>query len=197
MFTASISQVDYLGAALSHSAGGTLIYQPGLYGVQEGFGTIALSGSESAFVVASDCLEDRRFSLSAESVQAALALLNQGVCPLWLVESASGLQFAAGVESVPMGVDSAPLPRPLIQPLSSPLTTLVRKARNQGAPVLKIGMYSLQFTIGIGEWAIVEVLADSTWISIVQMGQLKSRREYPPMSAFELLKALDFDSLHF
>lgn len=188
MFIASLTHTEHFGAALSRCAG-VIQYQPTPYPV------IALSGTESAFMVASECAEDRTFRLAPNAVQMALNLLNQDANPLWLVEGAQGLQFAASAPDQAEFEVLASVPPAILR--LNPLSSIVHKAQRIGAPVIRIGMYSLQFCIGAGEFALVELLADSTWISITQAGTMKSRKSYPALSAYELLKALEFDHLMF
>jgi hypothetical protein len=195
MFSASLHHTEDFALALRHCAG-VIDYQP-----SSPLGSVIALG-DAAFMVASDCEESRRFTVAPESVNHALTLLNQGATPLWLVETASGLQFAASAPA--SAFVEAPESAPSVQQISaesrlplspSPLGVLARKSKHYGGSVLRSGVCSLTFNLRAGEWALVEFLVDSVWISLYQDGALKSRREYPPMSAHQLLKALDFDSI--
>lgn len=189
MFSATLQHTEHFGAALKRCAG-VLLYQPTPYPV------IALEGTDAAFMVASTCDSDQRLRLADNAVQTALTLLNQGTSPLWIVETASGITFAASAppespDSPSFGGAGAFVP----DRASSPLDSLVRKAQAFGSPVVRVGMSSLQFNIGVGQWALVELLPDQTFVSIYHEGQLKSRREFPALSAFALLRAVPFDSM--
>lgn len=193
MFVAALTHTDFFGDAL-RNGNGRLRYQASPFPV------VALDGSDAAFMVSSDCSEDRSFTLPRSTIDSALRLLAQGANPLWLVESAAGLQFSA---TAPAQVESdAPAPesaRPgRSVPLDlNPLDSAARKAKAHGGVILRVGAFGLQLNTGISEWVHLECLEEETWMSFYKDGKLTKRLRFPALKMVDFLRAVPFDSIWF